>query len=765
MAVAEEVTILFKGQTAEAVTAVNQLNTKLGTVSDTANKISGVFKILSSGIYAAIAVQGVKAFVDLQKATDDYLDNKAQFDNLFSGIGESARRELVQGVANSLEISTAEATKFLSKVQDIQTGLGISSQRAAQNSEDILKIAKAYQEFGKGDVASNVEAINGALLGRTASLKQLNISLSETDIVNKAVESGYTLLDGKVDKATRAEIILTEVKKRSADASKALAEGNKSVGDNINTIAAKAADLKLALGLELNAALSGSSNGVVEFLNKFAKLENLQFIIKKAIQTFDVLKEVVITGGKIVAGVALAPLKVAESIFKVVQLIVEVAKSPKTVFEQLGNFLTDYATKIVNVFAAIPEALKGNLGGIKTAIKDLAEQSKGGLFDSNLLSDSIKIFSSIKKLVTDNTLAVKDEGKNQTQSVNEESEEQLEIKRKQYEQELKERQRIQDEIFNYTASSYDQERLAAQRKNEEILANDKLTNEERQRIAVAYGEKVTEINKKEAEDNSKKEEEKFKAAQSGAGKIIDIAKQAAQIIIGFVLRTIDTYNEFTAQLKEVDAERAAVEEQRATEDFNKNKEDLTESLQKETDVKKRAAIQQQLNRLEQDRAYNLKKAELQKKQEAEEKAIKKRQFEADKAARITMAIIDTAASVVEALPNIALAVVAGIMGAAQIAFIATTPTPEFAKGTDFAPGGMALVGEEGPELVNIPRGSQVLTAAQTSPLLSAARSGSSIVNQSTTQSQNDNSRIYNISVAANDPVEFINALKRKGVLV
>lgn len=39
--------------------------------------------------------------------------------------------------------------------------------------------------------------------------------------------------------------------------------------------------------------------------------------------------------------------------------------------------------------------------------------------------------------------------------------------------------------------------------------------------------------------------------------------------------------------------------------------------------------------------------------------------------------------------------------------------PAFAKGTNSAPGGAALVGENGPELVNLPRGSQVLTAART----------------------------------------------------
>jgi hypothetical protein len=43
--------------------------------------------------------------------------------------------------------------------------------------------------------------------------------------------------------------------------------------------------------------------------------------------------------------------------------------------------------------------------------------------------------------------------------------------------------------------------------------------------------------------------------------------------------------------------------------------------------------------------------------------------------------------------------------------------PGFATGTSYAPGGMALVGEEGPEIVNLPRGSQVVTASQTQKMV------------------------------------------------
>jgi hypothetical protein len=46
----------------------------------------------------------------------------------------------------------------------------------------------------------------------------------------------------------------------------------------------------------------------------------------------------------------------------------------------------------------------------------------------------------------------------------------------------------------------------------------------------------------------------------------------------------------------------------------------------------------------------------------------------------------------------------------------------FATGTSFAPGGMALVGERGPELVNLPRGSQVIPAAQTASMIGGRNS-------------------------------------------
>jgi len=49
------------------------------------------------------------------------------------------------------------------------------------------------------------------------------------------------------------------------------------------------------------------------------------------------------------------------------------------------------------------------------------------------------------------------------------------------------------------------------------------------------------------------------------------------------------------------------------------------------------------------------------------------------------------------------------------------PVKQLASGTSYAPGGLSLVGERGPELVNLPRGSQVYDTAQTMQMLDRMR--------------------------------------------
>lgn len=55
--------------------------------------------------------------------------------------------------------------------------------------------------------------------------------------------------------------------------------------------------------------------------------------------------------------------------------------------------------------------------------------------------------------------------------------------------------------------------------------------------------------------------------------------------------------------------------------------------------------------------------------------------------------------------------------------------PQFAHGTNFAPGGWAKVGELGPEIVNLPRGSQVFSNAKSKQMVQGASAGGITITQ------------------------------------
>jgi len=105
-------------------------------------------------------------------------------------------------------------------------------------------------------------------------------------------------------------------------------------------------------------------------------------------------------------------------------------------------------------------------------------------------------------------------------------------------------------------------------------------------------------------------------------------------------------------------------------------------------------------------------------------AIEEKSRKRQKRFAIVEAMINTYVAITKAIAsapppfNIPAITAASVAGFAQVAAIAA-----FAKGTMNAPGGMALVGEEGPELINLPARSQVYTASQTKNLLGGGGGG------------------------------------------
>lgn len=117
------------------------------------------------------------------------------------------------------------------------------------------------------------------------------------------------------------------------------------------------------------------------------------------------------------------------------------------------------------------------------------------------------------------------------------------------------------------------------------------------------------------------------------------------------------------------------------------------------------------------------------------RAIKKKQAETDRLFAIAKIIETTAMAVISALAppplglgpilGIPFAVAAGALGAIQIATVLATPIPAYEKGTDNAKGGISLVGEVGKEYVIEPSGKSYMTPD--SPTLMNIPKGSKVI--------------------------------------
>ena len=134
----------------------------------------------------------------------------------------------------------------------------------------------------------------------------------------------------------------------------------------------------------------------------------------------------------------------------------------------------------------------------------------------------------------------------------------------------------------------------------------------------------------------------------------------------------------------------------------------------------------------------------QKQKEKVEANIRKERTKAarrEKAVVLAQAIINGAAAVVQALPNLALSFLIGSLAAAQVGLIASTPVPEYFRGTPESghPGGPAWVGERGREIiqepgkkpyiqdrkamVDLPKGTQVFNNTVTERVISKVLAG------------------------------------------
>ena len=219
-------------------------------------------------------------------------------------------------------------------------------------------------------------------------------------------------------------------------------------------------------------------------------------------------------------------------------------------------------------------------------------------------------------------------------------------------------------------------------------------------LAKEQAKKEQDLRDEEAKAKDKQAEDDKKRAES--------VQQAKQIIteLGFEALT-DITNEFFDRQSEKNAEELAKFE----EEQNKRLEYVNQ-LEADGAITEEEASARRL-RLEEETA----------KKQTE---IKRKQAIQDKAQALFNIAVNTAQAAIASLaaaplatafgPNPAgIAALAAVLaqGTIQAAIVASRPIPEFYKGTDYSPEGLAFVGERGAELIEYPDGTQRIAAEKT----------------------------------------------------
>ena len=324
---------------------------------------------------------------------------------------------------------------------------------------------------------------------------------------------------------------------------------------------------------------------------------------------------------------------------------------------------------------------------------------------------------------------------------------------------------LEDEILSLTLTSKEKELIAINEKYDKLVERAKKYKLDTTGIEVLRGAAILKLNKEGNENLNKDEKEsaerRLKIQEDYAESLKDLYTSLDEELFDVNrdyfedkwediadkwFKKVETFAEGTRNLinsvrfdDEEEIDNTALFKQI---DEQKEKEREIEDQDEENkEATKQAAIDGAIelgNTL-----FNLKSASLQREFEAaagnekKQAEISKRLAQHEKKQALFNIGINTAQGIVAALasvpPNVPLSFIIGGIGAIQAGVVAATPIPEFAKGTQYASGGVSLVGEKGreiiqnpkgdislvnnPALINLERGSKVLTNQQTEAFL------------------------------------------------
>lgn len=649
---------------------IQKTENEIRRLGNLGKKTGSIFRGVGGSILAGLSVVAIVSFGKHLNSTALRMEAFEKRAKTVFGKSITFVEEFGKANAKALGLTVNQFLGATAAIGDILVPLGFARQRSAEMSTELVKLGGALKEF-TGDQRSASEISNivaKSLTGEVEGLKGLGVVINQNDKDFKALVRSKIVDLGLTEQQAKAEAIFETVLSRSSDALKQFETNEESLTRQQAELTANLTEITETLATGLTPAFLTASKAANDFFKSFRSNEAIKLQVQldalAAAAKEDVVEFEAFVDKLKDAGAS------TKDLIGISERFLQVDKDRLKQLQDLGG----EETQQIRLLKGRIKAIQGFVEASKEVSKVTVDQIENVFF----LTNSIKSLTAERGKSTTTLLRVAEINKELIPL-----QDRLNILLDKNTKKTEKNTKVQKDHLN------EMERLlitAQQLQNTTedppIIFDDSMTQSQIDNIA-DINSAVTDM-------------------------VATIASGTGALLVDSLRANLDE----RATLLQEDAE---LEFERINEEGERKLLALEERQARGTVSEKMAADQRMLIEDSTASAISKRESEL-----AEElSSIKRKQAVADKLGAIFDIGVSTAIAIAKAVAlsvgtgGLPFSAIAGAIGAAQIAFVAAAPLPQFAKGTKDAQGGLSIVGEQGQEAMFVPQHAKILPAPQT----------------------------------------------------
>jgi hypothetical protein len=278
MANSEEVRLIIKAATEQAVANIEKLNGTLGKTEQQGGKTTSTFgKLKSSMLAVTVVAAGVAVAVNkMTNAASDQNEAQNKFNEIFKS-SKTALAEATKGVNElnaSYGVSKTEALELTSTMGGLLQNLGYLPEEAANLSSEMVKLAADMGSFNNVPTADALNAIRSAFIGETEPIRRFNVVINEATLKQEALNMGLRVGTGTLDAHTKAQATLSLIMKNTTAQQGDMIRTGDSYANQQKQLKKNIEDVSAAFGQILIPAMTAITSALSGLLGWVAKLSD-----------------------------------------------------------------------------------------------------------------------------------------------------------------------------------------------------------------------------------------------------------------------------------------------------------------------------------------------------------------------------------------------------------------------------------------------------------------------------------------------------------